>query len=73
MGCWKWFKGVLKEADIEVTAKNREKIDEAIHEFIGKTSRYEHCSPDWTKAGKKIKVDESERKKLIERLRAISF
>jgi len=71
MGCWKWFKGVLKEAGVEVTEGNREKIDEVIHEFIGKTSRYEHCSSDWTKASKKIKANESERKKLIERLRAI--
>jgi predicted Fe-Mo cluster-binding NifX family protein len=73
MGCWKWFNGVLKEAGIEVTDENREKIDEVIHEFIGKTSRYEHCSSDWAKTGKKIKADESERKKLIERLRAITF
>jgi predicted Fe-Mo cluster-binding NifX family protein len=71
MGCWKWFNGALKEAGIKVTDENREKVDEVIHEFIGKTSKYEHCSSDWTKAAKKIKADEKEGKKLIERLRTI--
>ena len=70
MGCWKWFKGVLKEANIEVTDENREKIDGVVHEVIGKTSKYERCSGDWRKAAKQIKADESEKKKLIEKLRA---
>lgn len=42
MGCWRWFKGVLREAGIEVTEENREKIDAVIHEVIGETSKYEH-------------------------------
>jgi len=67
MGCWRWFNGVLKEAGVEVTPANREKIDNVIHEFIGKTSKYEHCSSDWKKANK-IKTDENERKKLVEAL-----
>lgn len=46
MGCWRWFKGVLEEAGIEVTDENREKIDAVIHEIIGETSEYEHCSGD---------------------------
>ena len=70
MGCWRWFKGILKEAGIEVTDENREKIDEVIHEVIGETSEYERCSGDWRKVGKLIKADEVEKKKLIERLQA---
>jgi len=70
MGCWRWFGGVLKKAGIEVTDANREKIEEAIHEVIGETSKYERCSGDWKKVGKQIKADENEKKKLIERLRA---
>jgi hypothetical protein len=70
MGCWRWFKGILKEADIEVTDENREKIDEVIHEAIGKTSMYERCSGDWRKVGKLVKADESEKKKLIKKLQA---
>lgn len=70
MGCWRWFKGVLKEAGIEVTDQNREKIDEVIHEVIGKTSMYERCSGDWRKIGKRIKADENEKKKLIKKLQA---
>ncbi len=70
MGCWRWFRGVLKEAGIEVTDENREKIDEVIHEVIGETSKYERCSGDWRKVGKQIKADENEKKKLIEKLQA---
>ena len=69
MGCWRWFKGVLKEAGIEVTEENREKIDEVIHEVIRENSEYKRCSGDWRKVGKLIKANESEKKKLIEKLR----
>jgi len=70
MGCWRWFKGVLKEAGIEVTDENREKIEEVIHEVIGETSNYEHCSGDWRKVGRQIRADENEKKKLVEKLHA---
>ena len=70
MGCWRWFKGILKEAGIEVTDENRDKIDEVIHEAIGKSSMYERCSGDWRKIGKVIKADDNEKKRLIEKLRS---
>ena len=70
MGCWRRFKGVLKEAGIEVTDEKRERIDEVIHEVIGETSKYERCSGDWRKVGKQIKADENEKKKMIKKLRA---
>lgn len=54
MACWKWFDGVLKEAGIKVTDKNRAKIDDVIHQYIGKQSGYGHCSADWSKARKEI-------------------
>jgi len=69
MGCWKWFSSILKEAGIDVTEENRAKIDEVIHDFVGGKARYEHCSPDWSKIGKKIREDENERKRLIAKLR----
>lgn len=68
MGCWRWFKGVLKEAGIEVNDKNKDKIDEVIHEVISESSKFERCSGDWKKVGKQIKADVNERKKLIEKL-----
>jgi len=70
MGCWKWFSGILKEAGIDVTEENRTQIDRVIHDFIGEKARYEHCSPDWSKMGKKISADENEKKKLIAKLQA---
>jgi len=70
MGCWRWFKGILKEAAIEVTNENIHKIDAVIHEVIGETSKYERCSGHWRKVGKQIKADENEKRKLIEKLQA---
>src|SRR3989304_202675 len=34
LGCWKWFNGVLKEANVEVTDANKEKLDEVIHKAV---------------------------------------
>lgn len=70
MGCWRWFRGILKEAGIEVTHENREKIEEIIHEVIGENSMYERCSGDWRKVGKQIKANDEEKKMLIKRLQA---
>jgi hypothetical protein len=66
MGCWKWFNGVLKEAGVSVTPQNEAKIEEVIHKHIGEHSKYGHCSAEWTAAGKKVKMDEKEKKRLIE-------
>ena len=72
MGCWRWFNGVLKEAGVEVTDANREKVDEIIHQYIGEQSRYGRCSADWKKARKQIKADEEMRNELVERLRPLA-
>jgi len=69
MGCWKWFDGVLKEAGIEVTNRNKDKIDDIIHHYIGEQSSYGHCSADWKKARKEVAESTEMRKELIEKLR----
>jgi hypothetical protein len=70
LGCWKWFNTVLKEAGVEVTDENREKIDEIIHKYIGEQSRYGRCSGDWRKARKEIQANTKMRQDLVEKLRA---
>lgn len=72
MGCWRWFNGVLKDAGVEVTDANREKVDEIVHRYIGEQSRYGRCSADWKKARKQIKADEEMRSELVERLRPLA-
>jgi hypothetical protein len=72
MGCWKWFDSILKEAEIEVTDINRDKIDEIIHQYIGEQSHYGRCSADWKKARKEIKADKKMSKELVKRLRSIT-
>ena len=72
MGCWKWFDKVLKEAGVEVTDTNREKVDEIIHRYIGEQSSYGHCSTNWSKARKEVQADEKMRLELIGRLRTLA-
>jgi len=72
MGCWKWFNSVLGEAGVEVTDRNREKVDDVIHEYIGEKSSYGRCSADWRKARKEINADEEMRSELIERLKSLA-
>ncbi len=72
MGCWKWFDNVLKDAGIKMTDKNREKVDEVIHRYIGEQAKYGRCSPNWSKARKEIQANEQMRKELIGRLKIIA-
>ena len=71
MGCWKWFNGVLKEAEVNVTDANKGKIDEVIHKYISEQSSYGRCSADWRKARKEINASPEMRSELIEKLKAL--
>ena len=71
MGCWKWFDGVLKEADVKATDKNKGKIDEIIHKYIGEQSSYDRCSADWKKARREIQESPEMKKELIAKLKAL--
>ena len=71
LGCWKWFNGVLKEAEVQVTDENKDKIEEVIHKYIGKQSRYGRCSADWKKARKEIKESPEMKQELIAKLKTL--
>jgi hypothetical protein len=71
LGCWKWFNGVLKEAEVKVTDANKAKIDSVIHKYIGEQSSYGRCSADWRKARKEINESPEMKKELIEKLKAL--
>ena len=72
MGCWKWFNKVLKEAKIEVTDENGEKVDKIIHQYIGEQARYGRCSADWKNARKEVQADVEMRQELVERLQFLA-
>ena len=72
MTCWKWFDGMLKEAGVKVTDKNKQKIDQVIHHYIGEQSSYGRCSPDWRKARKEMEVNEKMRKEIVGQLKALA-
>jgi hypothetical protein len=69
--CWKWFNGILKEAGVEVTSQNKERIDGVIHKYVGEQSSFGRCSADWRKARKEIQEDAQMKKELIEKLQAL--
>ena len=71
LGCWKWFNGVLKEAEININDANKDKIDEIIHKYIGQQSRYGRCSVDWRKARKEIKTNPQMKSELIQKIKAL--
>jgi hypothetical protein len=71
LGCWKWFNGVLKEAEVQITDANKSKIDEVIHKYISEQSSYGRCSADWRKARKEINASPEMRSELIEKLKAL--
>ena len=72
MGCWKWFNSVLQEANVTITDKNKTKIDEVIHKYIGKQSSYGNCSADWKKARKEINESPKMKKELIAKLKTLT-
>jgi hypothetical protein len=69
--CWKWFNGVLKEANVQVTDENQEKIDKFIHKYIGDQSSYGRCSANWKKASKEIQANPELKNDLISKLKAL--
>ena len=71
MTCWKWFDGVLKEAGLKVTDKNKEKIDQVIHKYIGEQSSYGRCSADWRKARKEIQENKEMKQELMGKLKTL--
>jgi len=72
LGCWKWFDSVLKEAKVTATEKNKGKIEEVIHKYIGEQSSYGRCSADWKKARVEINENPEMKKELIEKLKALA-
>lgn len=72
MGCWKWFNSVLKDAGVEVTDENREKVDEVIHKYIGQQMSYGTCSANWSKARKEVQADPKMRQELVNKLKALA-
>jgi len=69
--CWKWFNGVLKEANVQVTDANKEQVDEFIHKYIGEKSSMGMCSADWKKARKEINADPKMKQELVEKLKTM--
>jgi hypothetical protein len=72
LGCWKWFNGVLEEAEVNITDANKGEIDDVIHKYIGEQSSYGRCSANWRKARKEINESPEMRSDLIQKLKALS-
>lgn len=69
MPCWKWFNVVLEEAGVEVTEENRDRIDQAIHDYVNDRSSYGKCSVVMREASSQISGDLTMRQELIKKVR----
>ena len=56
---------------MQANDKNKEKIDEVIHKYIGQQSAMGKCSADWRKAKKQIEADAKMKKELIAKLQTL--
>ncbi len=61
------IKDILQEAGINVDAKNRKQIDQAIHQILG--SSYKDCPGTWKIIKLQIIGDEQKRLDFIKKLR----
>lgn len=69
MSCYfRHMKDILSEAGIEVTAANKKRIDQAIHEIVGTT--YKDCPATWKEIKKKLASSEAEKKEFVKKLKA---
>jgi len=67
MSCYfRHLKDILDEAGIEVTAKNSEQIDRAIHNIVEVHSK--DCPATWTKLKREILGDKHKRQDFVKKL-----
>lgn len=59
MSCYlRYIKDILKDAGINITAKNKKAVDQVIHQIVN--VRYKKCMPDcWGEVKKRIGNDKS--------------
>jgi hypothetical protein len=70
--CWKWFSAILAEANVTVTDKNKAKVDNFIHKYVGEQSRLGKCSADWKKARDEIKANPKMKAELLAKLKTLT-
>jgi len=67
MACYfRHLEDILDEAGIEITSRNRQQIDRAIHDIVKVT--YKDCPATWKKLKREILGDEHKRRDFIKKL-----
>ncbi|MEW6186575.1 MAG: hypothetical protein AB1585_12645 [Thermodesulfobacteriota bacterium] len=68
MSCYfRHMKGILEEAGIVVTPKNKKEVDRIIHGIM--EVEYKNCSPAWKAIKEKILGDDKTRKQFMKKLK----
>jgi molecular chaperone GrpE (heat shock protein) len=62
------MKDVFQEAGIEVTASNKKKLDQAIHQAMAVT--YKDCPTTWRKIKQEILTDATKRQNFIQNIKS---
>jgi hypothetical protein len=53
LGCWIWFNGVLKEAEVSITGANKSKIDQIMHKYVSEQPAMDAAQQTGEKPAKK--------------------
>jgi len=56
---------------VQVTEKNKDAIDQVIHDYVSEQASYGRCSADWRKAHKEINEKTEMKKELIKKLKSL--
>jgi hypothetical protein len=68
MSCYfRHINDILQEAGININAKNRTHIDQAIHQILG--TSYNNCPATWKIIKQQLKGDEQKRLDFVKKLR----
>lgn len=60
MSCYfRYLKGILDEAGIEVVSGNKQQVDQAVHRIVG--TNYKNCPSNWRKLKQEIITDKQKR------------
>ena len=67
MSCYfRHIRSVLDEAEIEITASNKKKIDRFFHQIVGVA--YKDCPTTWKGLKQELAGDEQKRQELVHKL-----
>ena len=61
----------MKDAGIQITAKNKARVDDITHKYIGDNAAYGRCSAQWKSAKATVQGSPLKMQELVSQLRSV--